>query len=201
MTRVKLENIKIRQDIEDSKILEIACQKFKLPLKMVEDFKILKKSIDARDKNDIFYNYSIIVTLNNRFDANGLNKSKDIVIIEESDYKEHKIQVNRKSDARPVIIGAGPAGLFCAITLIENGVKPIIVEQGKTVEERKKDVDKFLQEGNLNTWSNVQFGEGGAGTFSDGKLTTNLHSPLCRYVLETFVKFGAPEQITYINKP
>ena len=135
MTRVKLENIKVRQDIEDSKILEIACKKFKLPQKMVEKFKIVKKSIDARDKNDIFYNYSIIVNLNNKFNANILKKSKDIIIIKEPNYKENKIQVSRESNARPVIIGAGPAGLFCALTLIENGIKPIIVEQGKTAEE------------------------------------------------------------------
>lgn len=201
MFRLKLENIKIRQDIDDSKILEFACQKFKLPQKMVEDFKIVKKSIDARDKNNIFYNYSIMVTLNDKFNLNTLKRNNDLTIIEETNSKEPKIQVNRKSIARPVVIGAGPAGLFCALTLARNGIKPIIVEQGKTVEERKKDVDKFLQEGKLNILSNVQFGEGGAGTFSDGKLTTNLHSPLCREVLETFVRFGAPEQIAYINKP
>lgn len=201
MLKIKLENIKIRQDIEDNKILEIACQKFKLPCKMVEEFKIVKKSIDARDKNDIFYNYSIIVTMNSKFNVNTLKSHKDVTIIEEIDSKKTKIQVNRKSNARPVVVGAGPAGLFCALTLIENGIKPIIVEQGKTAEERQKDVEKFQKEGKLNTLSNVQFGEGGAGTFSDGKLTTNLHSPLCREVLETFVKFGAPEQILYINKP
>lgn len=201
MLKIKLENIKIRQDIEDNEILEIACQKFKLPCKMVEEFKIVKKSIDARDKNDIFYNYSIIVTMNSKFNVNTLKNHKDVTIIEDVDSKKTKIQVNRESNARPVVIGAGPAGLFCALTLIENGIKPIIVEQGKIVEERQKDVEKFQQEGKLNTLSNVQFGEGGAGTFSDGKLTTNLHSSLCREVLETFVKFGAPEQITYVNKP
>jgi len=100
-----------------------------------------------------------------------------------------------------VIIGAGPAGLFCGLILIQNGIKPIIIEQGKKVEDRKKDVDKFLETGILNTNSNVQFGEGGAGTFSDGKLTTNSKNPLCRKVLKEFVNFGAPNQIIYINKP
>lgn len=208
MYNVKLENIKIRQDIEDSKVLEIACQKSKIPTEEIKDYKIIKKSIDARNKEDIFYNYSLLVALENEDVINRLAKNKDIVFLQENETGKNNLRIDfaQKStslmdEKRPVIIGAGPAGLFCALTLVENGIKPIIVEQGKTVEERKKDVDKFLAEGKLNTLSNVQFGEGGAGTFSDGKLTTNLHSPLCKTVIDTFVKFGAPEQISYINKP
>lgn len=205
---VRLENIKIRQDIEDSQVLEIACKKFKIPSKCVGSFKIIKKSIDARHKEDIFYNYSLIITLTDESVIKKLSKNKDIVLLDEKENENKDLKFNFDSkgttlisEKRPVIIGAGPAGLFCALTLIENGIKPIIVEQGKTADERKKDVDQFLAEGKLNTLSNVQFGEGGAGTFSDGKLTTNLHSPLCRTVIDAFVKFGAPEQISYINKP
>lgn len=92
-------------------------------------------------------------------------------------------------------------GLFAALTLIQNGIKPIVVEQGETVENRKKSVDIFRQTGKLNTSSNVQFGEGGAGTFSDGKLTTSINSPFCKKVLKEFVTFGAPEEILYLSKP
>ena len=104
---------------------------------------------------------------------------------------------------RPVIIGAGPAGLFCAYILTIAGFCPIVFERGKKIEERKKDVVSFWDTGILNPKSNVQFGEGGAGTFSDGKLNTSVKDPMGRnnFVLETFVKFGAQENILYDNKP
>lgn len=198
MPIIKLDNIKIREDINKDQLTSKICNKFNIPKEKVLEITIIKKSIDARNKDDIFYNYSVILNLN--YNIKRLLNNKNISEIKNI-VKKQKVDVKRQSTERPVIIGAGPAGLFCALTLIEYGLKPIIVEQGKKVEERQKDVYKFLEEGKLNPMSNVQFGEGGAGTFSDGKLTTNLHNPLCRTVLDTFVKFGAPEQISYINKP
>ena len=122
----------------------------------------------------------------------------------EQDIKKH-ININSlnilKTSPSPIIIGAGPAGLFSALTLMQHGVSPIIIEQGKCVHDRKKDVDNFLNNKQLNPFSNVQFGEGGAGTFSDGKLTTGIHNPLCQKVLKEFVNFGAPEEILYLSKP
>ena len=203
MFTVRLENIKIREDLDNSEVARIAYAKFNISQESVIDYKIVKKSIDARDKNDIFYNYSIVITLNNDFNISRLQKNKNAIIIEKEINPESKTTVNnlKINNMHPIIIGAGPAGLFCALTLVENGIKPIIVEQGKRVEERKKDVEIFRNTGKLNTASNIQFGEGGAGTFSDGKLTTNLHNPLCKNVINMFVKFGAPEEISYINKP
>ena len=196
---IKLENIKIREDITEEQLINETCSKFKIPKQFIKKYEIAKKSIDARDKNDIFYNYSVIFHLKDEYKIKKI--TKNIVILDENEQKAEKIKVTRKSNARPVIIGAGPAGLFCALFLVENGIRPIVVEQGSKVEDRKKDVDEFLAKGKLNTLSNVQFGEGGAGTFSDGKLTTNLHNQLCKTVIDTFVKFGAPKQISYINKP
>ena len=191
---LRLENIKIYKDLTEDEVVFEACQKYKLDFKYVKKYVIYKKSIDARNKDMIFYNYTIDI------EYCGNKNIKNVKQVDKEDFKLN-IDVKRKAETRPVIIGAGPAGLFCGLILIQNGIKPIIIEQGKKVEDRKKDVDKFLETGILNTNSNVQFGEGGAGTFSDGKLTTNSKNPLCRRVLKEFVNFGAPNQIIYINKP
>lgn len=190
---IKITNIKIRADLSDDELFEKIYKKYKINKNDVTERKIIKKSIDARNKADIFYNYSVELECKNE------NKIKNVQIVKKEE--PFKIIVNRKSSKRPVIIGAGPAGLFSALTLAQNGIKPIIIEQGKTVDERKKDVEEFQKTGKLNTLSNVQFGEGGAGTFSDGKLTSGIHNPLCKIVLKEFYNFGAPKQILYINKP
>ena len=190
---IRLKDIKINEDISNEEILKIACKKYKIKKDDVIKWYIYKKSIDARKKDNIFYNYTIDMECKNE------RNIKNVEYVEKA--KTEKIRVNRKSTYKPVIIGAGPAGLFAALTLAQNGIKPIIIEQGKKVEERKIDVDNFRKCGKLNTLSNVQFGEGGAGTFSDGKLTTGIHNEFCKKVLQEFYKFGAPEQILYINKP
>ena len=199
MIKLKIDNIKIREDLSQVDIIKKACIKNKIDFNLVKDWKILKKSIDARNKDDIFYNYAVMLEVKKDMDKKHL--SKNVSIITDEKVSTNEIKVLRKSSRPPIIIGAGPAGLFCALTLIDNGIKPIIVEQGKEVNKREQDVNLFFKEGILNTSSNVQFGEGGAGTFSDGKLTTNLHTPLCKKVIDEFIKFGAPDQIAYINKP
>lgn len=190
---LRLENIKIREELDISEIIRYACKKNGINFNEVIDYYIYKKSVDARNKNDIFYNFTIDIKIKNEEKYKKLKKVK----IDES----LKIKKERISLFRPVIIGAGPAGLFAALTLVNNGSNPIVIEQGKKVEERVKDVDEFIKTGKLNVNSNIQFGEGGAGTFSDGKLMTGINDPLCRVVLDEFVKFGAPEQIKYVNKP
>ena len=190
---LRLENVKIREDLSEEDVVREACKKYQISFSDVEYYNIFKKSIDARNKDDIFYNYTIDV----KYTGKGGKEIKKVT------KESYQIEINnrRKSEKRPVIVGAGPAGLFCALLLVQNGIKPIIIEQGKKVEDRKKDVDEFLKTGKLNINSNVQFGEGGAGTFSDGKLTTGVNNPLCRRVLKEFVNFGAPKQIMYVNKP
>ena len=193
MNWYRLENIKIREDLKEEKVFQNACKKHNVKTTEIKDYRIYKKSIDARNKEDVHYNYTIDVLTN--------RKIKGAKLIEEKTIDLNKIKVNRQSNFRPVIVGSGPAGLFCALTLAYNGIKPIVIERGKKVEERKKDVEEFWKTGKLKINSNAQFGEGGAGTFSDGKLTTGTHNPLCRNVLEEFVKYGAPEQILYESKP
>ena len=145
------------------------------------DIKIVKKSLDARKKGDIKWVYTI--------DA-GETKSE-----EEPFFKA------KNPPQTVVIVGSGPAGLFCAERLIRHGIKPIILERGKSVTERKKDIEFFIKTGILKSESNIQFGEGGAGTFSDGKLNTQTKNPLNKSVFSTFVKYGAPKEIEYLQKP
>ena len=164
-------------------------------------FQIFRRSVDARKKPQIFYVYTI--------DVKTLREEK---LLKRLKNKVQKITPTRYETPahgaeslhhRPVIIGAGPAGLFCAYLLAREGYRPVLLERGASVEERMQDVNAFWTTGALKPESNVQFGEGGAGTFSDGKLNT-LVKDKCgrnRFVLETFVRFGAPEQILYEQKP
>ena len=193
---IRISNIKIYEDISDDKVIHITLNKYKIKQEDIILCKISKKSVDARKKDDVHYSYSIDLKLKNE---NKLLKNKNISIIKEFEFPNFDIKKDKKIN--PVIVGSGPAGLFAGLTFVQNGFKPIIIEQGQSVEERKKSVDSFTSTGNLNTFSNVQFGEGGAGTFSDGKLTSGINSPYCRKVLQEFVNFGAPEQILYLTKP
>ena len=172
---IRIKDIKIREDLLEEKVLEKALQKNRLQKEDVKKWYIYKKSIDARKKEDIFYNYTIDIELKDK------NKEKKFEKIEE--YKMPEIKVKRTSKIQPVIIGAGPAGLFSALIFVENGIKPILIERGKRVEDRVKDVEEFINNRKFNPKSNIQFGEGGAGTFSDGKLNTGNSSIYSRKVL------------------
>ncbi len=168
----------------------------------LEEFKILKKSLDARKKEEIHYSYSVELKVSDEFKINHKVLNNNIMLTRKQKYN-FPIEGNEKLKHRPVVVGSGPAGLFCSYFLAIKGFKPILIERGEPVEERTKTVEGFFKGEKLNTESNVQFGEGGAGTFSDGKLNTTVKDPTGRngLVLETFVKFGADESITYINKP
>lgn len=191
---IRLKDIKIRENLTEEEVFQKAISKNKIKLKEVSKWYIYKKSIDARKKEDVHYNYTLDVELKDK------RKEKRYEQVEE--YKFSIINVMRKSEYNPVIIGAGPAGVFAGLILVDNGIKPIILERGKKIEERIKDVEEFVQNRKFNTSSNIQFGEGGAGTFSDGKLNTgNSSSMYSRKVLEEFVRFGAPAEILYTAKP
>ncbi len=178
-----LSNVKLNPGQNEKELLRVAEKSLRAKPAY---FRILKKSLDARDKNNIKYIYTI------EFSA----RKKEVRPAELPrlpDYKQPK---------RPVLIaGSGPAGLFCAIRLIEHGLCPVVVERGPAVEEREKKISDFARRRLLDPEGNVQFGEGGAGTFSDGKLNTQTHGAFNREVLETFVRFGAPAEILWLNKP
>lgn len=191
---IRIKDIKIREDLTEEQVFKKAISKLKINEEEVSNWYIYRKSVDARKKEDIYYNYTINLELNDKKKENKFDKFEE--------EKFPKIIVKRKSTYNPIIIGAGPAGLFAGLILVQNGIKPIILERGKKVEERILDVEKFANKREFDVNSNIQFGEGGAGTFSDGKLNTgNSPSIYSRKVLEEFVKFGAPKEILYIAKP
>lgn len=189
----RINNIKIYEDLKLESLIRHICKKYHIRYEDILDFYIIKKSIDARNKNNIHYLYNVALKFKNEKKYSNFDNYKI--------FELPNISITNNNSLQPVIIGAGPAGLFAALTFIKNGIKPVIIEQGKKVEDRKKDIDLFIKTGKLNINSNIQFGEGGAGTFSDGKLTSGINNPLCNIVLQDFYKFGAPEQILYLAKP
>ena len=165
-------------------------------------YRIIRKSIDARKKPELSLVYSVEVSASGEEKIIKRANDPNVTIVKQTGYHLPGA-VSPTPSIPPVIVGAGPAGLFCAYALTMSGCAPVVLERGRSVTERTKDVERFWESGVLDTVSNVQFGEGGAGTFSDGKLNTLVKDPTGRnrFVLETFVKFGAPEQILYENKP
>ena len=202
MIRIRQIKIDILNDNEDC-LLKAIAKKLKISSNRIKDYVINKKSIDARYKPQIYYIYEVDVEVDNELEILKLNKNNnDVVVTPNEEYIMPK-KGDILLDKRPIIVGSGPAGLFCAYLLASMGYKPIVIERGEKVEDRIVTVTKFWEEGKLNKNSNVQFGEGGAGTFSDGKLNTLTKDKYnrCRYVFSTFVSCGANEDIMISNMP
>ncbi|MBQ2740339.1 MAG: FAD-dependent monooxygenase, partial [Clostridia bacterium] len=177
-----LSGIKLSIDKDERELFKIAQKQLG---KTPGYFAIRKKSLDARDKGNLHYLYTIEF-------SDALPAVKPPL---------EKLPAGKLPKKPVLIVGSGPAGLFCALRLLERGIPSIVVERGPCVEERAQKIDVFCKEKRLDVNGNVQFGEGGAGTFSDGKLNTQTHSLYNRDVLETFVRFGAPKEILWLQKP
>lgn len=203
---IRISQIKIDADIKNAdKALKQAIKK-KLRLSDIPEYRILKKSLDARHKPKLYYVYTVELDLPHSVISGSLKADRNITEASDNSYKwpEGDLKnIDSNGKDRPVIIGMGPAGLFCAYMLAVNGCRPIVYERGLPVDERTRDVEQFFVSGELNPNSNVQFGEGGAGTFSDGKLNTLVNDRYGRNaeVLKIFVKNGAPDHILYDSKP
>lgn len=197
---IRINNIILRIDEDRDILIKKIAKKLKVSEEEVQNFKIIKESLDARKKNNIKYTYCVEIEHKNKEKIVNKLKDKDIKVTESS-YDADIVFGNIELKNRPVVVGFGPAGIFAALLLAEKGYKPLVIERGEDVEKRTETVNKFWETGELNTESNVQFGEGGAGAFSDGKLTTRIKDTRCDYVLKELVRAGAPEEITYIAKP
>ena len=197
---IRLRQIKVNIEDEQTKtLLKKISKLLKVEPSKIKNYTLIKKSLDARKKDELFYVYEVDVEVDNEKEILKKNKSKDIFISPDETY----IFPEKNDIDQPIIIGCGPAGLFCAYILAEQGYKPIIYERGEKVEDRVKTIEEFWKTNKLNKNSNVQFGEGGAGTFSDGKLNTLVKDKAFRgkKVFEIFVENGAPEEIMYLNNP
>ena len=193
-----LNNVNLALDTDFSNLKPIAAKELKTDYNNILSATLYKKSVDARRKNDVHFCCSLKVSLKSE-EKRILNKCKNAQEYKESSYQFKK--ANNISKIRPIVVGFGPAGMFAALALAKAGLCPIVLERGEDVDSRTAKVNTFLSGGKLDCNSNVQFGEGGAGTFSDGKLNTGIKNPRCRLVLETFHRHGAPEKILTDAKP
>ena len=198
---IRVRQVKIKLGEEDNLENEVA-KKLHVKTSEILNVTIVKKSLDARRKDDIHYVYEVDVEVLSPSKILNKNHSKDIFLAPTEEYKLPPMG-KEKLSSRPIIVGSGPCGLICAYMLAKEGYFPIVIERGEKVEDRMESVSKFWDTGVLNPNSNVQFGEGGAGTFSDGKLNTMVKDKFFRgkKVFSILVEHGAPPEIMYLQKP
>ncbi|MDD4688821.1 MAG: hypothetical protein PHE51_03630 [Eubacteriales bacterium] len=197
---IKLTNIQMPLDYTDVMIKDKVCQVLKLEDELITNITLLKRATITENKDTIHYKMTVGVSLHNSEEESRISfirRSKGASYIQ--DYRYNVIPANRNS--RPVVVGFGPAGIFAALILAESGQSPIVLERGKPVDIRFSDINAFASGGELDTQSNIQFGEGGAGAFSDGKLKPGLVDNKKYKVMSEFVKAGADEKILYLEKP
>lgn len=192
----------VKQSLDNTKEdLMNSCKKIlKVKDEQIKSMTIARQSVDSRKKDNVFFCYTVDVEIDGD-EEKILKKINSNKLQTVEPYKYEIPENKRVSQFRPVVVGFGPAGIFAALTLARSGLKPLVLERGRDVEARTRDVNTFFTKKVLDETSNIQFGEGGAGTFSDGKLTTGIKNTLCRKVFLEFHAHGAPEEILYSGKP
>lgn len=199
---IRINEIKLPLDAAaEQSLYPAAAKALKIDRKRIQSLEVVRKSIDSRKKEEgVFFVYSVDVSLD-RGEEELLARQKGPRVQPSEPYRYEPPRAARNSQLRPVVVGLGPAGLFAALTLARAGYRPLVLERGRDVDTRTQDVKDFWRTRTLDESSNVQFGEGGAGTFSDGKLTTGIKDVRCRKVFLEFVSHGAPQAILYDAKP
>ena len=202
-TRIVSEAISLPFTADPNEAIEISKRKLKKAAGTVSDysFAIFKRSIDARKKDDIRFVYTVMASTDKVIDVRECESLERAGFRLCPDQSIEYIFGTERSEYRPIVVGSGPAGMFCALMLAEQGYNPILIERGDCVEKRVSAVNSFFCGEDLNVESNVMFGAGGAGTFSDGKLVTRINDPLGGYVFSRLCDFGAPREITVQAKP
>jgi len=195
-----INQLKVKIDANISDFKDVLVNKLRIGKDNILKYTILKKSIDSRKKDDILFVYNVIVRVKNEemvLRKKLANVEKYVIKNEKIDYSKFRFDKNKKV----AVIGFGPAGMFSALTFAQAGINVSVFERGEEVDKRIKSVDKFTADRILNTESNIQFGEGGAGTFSDGKLTARKKDARGKWLFRELVRAGAPEEILYIQNP
>lgn len=206
---LRIHQLKLPLDAQpDEETLRRLCaRQLRISEKQLRTVRLQKRSVDARDKGDVHFSLTVDATASDPKTEAAIAarfRPNQVTIIASPKPAESVMELKLppwSRSARPVVVGAGPAGLFCALTLARRGARPLLMERGQPVEQRVQDVERLEQQGLLNEESNVLFGEGGAGAFSDGKLTCGLNSPHIQTVLQTLYQCGAPESILTAQKP
>lgn len=200
---IRITQIKLDFRHSEKQLINLLAKILKVSSSQIKEYNIFRRSIDARRSSAIFFIYTVDVLVENETQLLKKHQNNNRISLTPDCTYRHVSVPSDKSHLQPVIIGTGPAGLFAGLILAQLNLRPILIERGKPVENRLKDVYAFWKTGQLQSESNVQFGEGGAGTFSDGKLTTQIKDKnnRCRKVLTEFVKAGAPQEILSQSKP
>jgi uncharacterized FAD-dependent dehydrogenase len=196
--KIKITNYKVSLSKKDNPLINLISKDFRINKANIHNIYVEKESVDARHKQNIYISYNLIVDIDDFI----FEKIKNNVNV--SIYNDEKVVLDYpewKEKNRPVVVGFGPAGIFAALYLTRCKANPIILERGSDMDNRIKDVDNFIKNKVIDENSNIQFGEGGAGTFSDGKLTTNVKDKLLTFIIQEFVNYGAPSNILYESKP